>query len=327
LQRQPNASVFHARAWLRALQRVYHFQPVAVTESLPGAPLQNAIVFCKVSSWLTGKRLVSLPFSDHCDPLVSRPEELAHLLSFAATTAARESCRYTEIRPTASAVERPFLPAATYYLHQLDLTPGPGALYANLHRDCIQRRIRRSQREKLTFAQGNSEQLLKDFYRLHIHMRLGLGLPPQPLAWFEALLAEFAENVTVRVAFSQGQAVASIVTLEFKDTTVYKYGCSDERQNRLGGAQALMWAAIEEACNKGHTVFDMGRSDSNQTGLIEYKDRWGGRKKLITYYRHPGHATQPGFVSRPTALARRAFSRMPVALAPWVGRLVYRHLA
>ena len=319
--------MFHTRGWLRALQRTYRFQPVALTESLPGAPLQNAIVFCRVSSWITGKRLVSLPFSDHCEPLVNSADELARLASFAATTASQEQCRYTEIRPTVSVVERPFLPAATYYLHQLDLTPGPAALYAKLHRDCIQRKIRRSQREKLALEQGNTEKLLKDFYRLHTQTRLRLGLPPQPLAWFEALSAEVAEHVVIRVAFSQGKAVASIVTLEFKDVTVYKYGCSDEQQNRLGGAQVLMWAAIEEACGKGHAVFDMGRSDPDQSGLIEYKDRWGAQKKLITYYRHPGDAAQPGHASRPTALAKRAFSRMPVALAPWAGRLIYRHLA
>ena len=318
--------MFHTRGWLKALQRAYGYQPVAFTESPPGAPLQNAIVFCKVSSWITGKRLVSAPFSDHCDPLVNDGDELARLSSFAAAFAHRGHCRYTEIRPRTAVVERPFLPASTYWLHQLDLAPGPEAVYAKLHRDCIQRKVRRSEREKLTLEQGNSEKLLRDFYRLHTHTRLRLGLPPQPLAWFEALLEELAEHAAVRVAFFRGKAVASIVTLEFKNTTVYKYGCSDEQHNRLGGAQALMWAAIEEACSKGHTEFDMGRSDLDQTGLVEYKDRWGARKTLLTYYRHPGGPAQAGFKPRTTRLAKKVFSKMPAALAPWVGYAIYRHL-
>ena len=50
--------------------------------SLPtsdGAELQSAIVFCRIRSGFTGARLVSLPFSDHCDPLVASPDDLAVL--------------------------------------------------------------------------------------------------------------------------------------------------------------------------------------------------------------------------------------------------------
>src|SRR5260370_39896401 len=31
--------------------------------------LESGIVLCRVESWLTGCRLVSLPFSDHCQPI------------------------------------------------------------------------------------------------------------------------------------------------------------------------------------------------------------------------------------------------------------------
>ena len=37
--------------------------------SPPDEPLENGFLFCRVESWLTGRRLVSLPFSDHCEPL------------------------------------------------------------------------------------------------------------------------------------------------------------------------------------------------------------------------------------------------------------------
>src|SRR5262245_41581700 len=66
----PSASVFHRCGWLAALQLSYGFEPIAFTTSSPTEPLTNALLFCKVRSWLTGSRLVSLPFSDHCEPLV-----------------------------------------------------------------------------------------------------------------------------------------------------------------------------------------------------------------------------------------------------------------
>src|SRR5262245_48008469 len=86
----PSASIFHTPGWLESLRRTYHFEPVALTTSAPGLPLRNALVFCPVRSWLTGARLVSLPFSDHCEPLVDDADEL-RALACAALAYSRES--------------------------------------------------------------------------------------------------------------------------------------------------------------------------------------------------------------------------------------------
>src|SRR6476660_7250808 len=61
------ASVFHTVAWLQALRSAYGYEPVVFTTAPPGVELKNGIVFCRINSWLTGKRLVYLPFSDHCE--------------------------------------------------------------------------------------------------------------------------------------------------------------------------------------------------------------------------------------------------------------------
>ncbi|MGH9681751.1 MAG: hypothetical protein ACRD4Y_17530, partial [Candidatus Acidiferrales bacterium] len=52
------ASVFHTAGWLSALQRTYAYEPVALTTSGAGEPLENGLVLCKISSWLTGNRIV-----------------------------------------------------------------------------------------------------------------------------------------------------------------------------------------------------------------------------------------------------------------------------
>src|SRR5271166_4816066 len=75
LQQHPRASMFHSLAWLRALRRTYGFPSIAFTTSQDDRKLENAIVFCRVESWMTGRRLVSLPFSDHCEPLVDTQED------------------------------------------------------------------------------------------------------------------------------------------------------------------------------------------------------------------------------------------------------------
>src|SRR5437870_3635150 len=81
IHRHPAASVFHTPGWLEALRRTYGYQPVVFSTSAPDQELRNGILFCEIHSFLTGRRLVSLPFADHCQPLVDDPEDLIAILT------------------------------------------------------------------------------------------------------------------------------------------------------------------------------------------------------------------------------------------------------
>ena len=153
----PRATVFHSRGWLEALERTYGYRAVALCFPSSGGDVANAFVFGVVSSRLTGNRLVSLPFSDHCDPLVSEPWELRHLLEAlpaAAPGLARRS-RYTECRPVTPELECVFEEtdgwgvSRRYLFHELDLTGGSSQVYEGFHKDCVQRKIRKAEREGL----------------------------------------------------------------------------------------------------------------------------------------------------------------------------------
>src|SRR5437660_378331 len=99
VERHPRATVFHTVAWLRALQRTYGYEPVAFTTSSPTGDLKNVLVFCHINSWLTGSRLVSLPFSDHCEPLCDSDEDMNFLIRYLQTSLEHEKWKYLEIRP------------------------------------------------------------------------------------------------------------------------------------------------------------------------------------------------------------------------------------
>src|SRR5580704_3941281 len=75
----PKASVFHCKGWLKALSATYGYRPVVLTSTPPGQQLSDGIVFCEVKSWITGNRLVSLPFADHSEPLLNESGDLFQL--------------------------------------------------------------------------------------------------------------------------------------------------------------------------------------------------------------------------------------------------------
>jgi len=156
--RHPDASVFHTRGWLRALQETYGYEPVAFTTSAPVEQVTNAVVFCEVRSWLTGSRLVSLPFSDHCEPLVERTEQFTTLSAYVKKLRRKAGWKCVEMRSANSHLEfgDGFSRATTYCLHRLDLQPCLDVLYKGFHKDCIQRKIRRAEREALNYETGRS---------------------------------------------------------------------------------------------------------------------------------------------------------------------------
>lgn len=330
-ERNRSGSVFHTVGWLEALRRTYGYEPVVFTTSPPGGELTNGIVFCHVNSWLTGRRLVSLPFSDHCQPLVEDPGEMRDLLQIVKSDMERERWRYIEIRlledqSTHWTGDTDFPAVNSYCFHRLDLQLDLDKLFVSFHKDCVQRKIKRAEREELDYEEGRSEALLHKFYGLLLQTRRRQQLPPQPLAWFRNLINCLGDKLKIRVASKGECPVAAIFTLRRKNVLVYKYGCSDARFTNLGGMQSLFWEAIQEAKNSGIEQFDLGRSDWHNSGLIIFKDRWGAAPSTLTYRRHPAIASLAAPTARNTLIAKQIFAHVPDSILIPLGQLLYRHM-
>lgn len=333
VERHPRASVFHTPGWLEALRRTYGYEPVVYTTAAPGEELRDGLVFCRIESWLTGRRMVSLPFSDHCQPLAETPAELKLLLAAFEQDSDRAKWRYIELRPMDGLGEE-FEKAAslaaseTYCFHQLDLRPDIDRLFGGFHKNHIQRKIQRAEREGLTYEEGRSASLLSKFYELLVLTRRRHQLPPQPMAWFRNVLDCLGDQATIRLVSKDAQPVASIMTLFYKKTLTYKYGSSDARFNNLGGTPFLFWQTIQEGKARGAETFDLGRSDVDNAGLIAFKDHWGAVSSCLKYYRHPprpGNSTSPG-TSWKMTVVKSACARMPTPLFTAVGRILYKHV-
>ncbi len=324
LAQHPRAGVFHSRAWLRALRDTYDFRPLAFTTSPPAAPLANAIVFCEVRSWLTGRRLVSLPFSDHCDFLTSTAEEEAAILDFAQRNAVQNGARYVELRPTLTFLESasaPWHPAARFCLHRLSLDLSEEALFGRLHKTCLQNKIRRAGREHLTLEQGRSLIHLRVFYRLLVQLRRRHGVPPQPFAWFRNLASAMGDSLEISIANYNARPVAAILTMDCNRTVTYKYGASDPVWNQLGGMPFLFWNAIQQAHRKGQQLLDLGRSDLDNPGLLQFKDRLGAVRHRLTYWRPTGSSA----IAPSPKRAKAIVSHLPDFALRACGTLLYRH--
>jgi Acetyltransferase (GNAT) domain len=331
LERHSSASVFHTAGWLKALRDTYGYEPVAFTTSSPAAELNNALVFCAVKSWITGRRLVSLPFSDHCEPLCDSAEDLEILIRHVQTIMGDRKWKYLELRPIngnfCHSVQGIGLqPSAAYFLHLLDLHPDLDRLFRTLDKDSVQRRIHRARRAGLVERRGRSDDLLDDFYGLFVITRGRQHLPPTPYAWFRNLIRCLGEALEIRVAYEDAVPVAAILTLRFKDVVYYKYGCSDAGYNRLGATPWLLWNAIAAARSRGAVKFDMGRTHGADTGLLAFKNHWVPHPERMVYWTFPHTSPFTSSSGPELKLSKLIFSYLPNRLLTVTGKLIYRHI-
>jgi hypothetical protein len=312
-------------------EQYLRYEPVAFTTSR-GEELSNALVFCRISSWLTGKRLVSLPFSDHCQPLAAGGD-LTAILKYLKHQRSSKQQKYIELRPVSmdalGEAEAELIKSRSFRLQQIDLRPNAKVIYSGFHDSCIRRKIKRAERETLVYESGRSEDLLKKFRHLLLLTRRRHKLPPQPAAWFQNIVRCLGHMVTIHVASKGTIPVASLLTLSFRNTVVYKYGCSDVHFSHMGGTQLLFWKAIQQAKDAGMEKFDLGRSDHDDQGLIAFKDHLGAISSKLYYYRNSASPTEEASAN-PSRLAsslmREAMVRLPDSLLAGIGQILYRHI-
>jgi hypothetical protein len=327
----PQASIFHSVGWLESLSDTYGYEPVVYTTTPPSSELENGLLFCRIRSSATGNRMVSLPFSDHCAPLCDPGQEFDCLIECMHTDRIRQEWEYLEVRPAGGSFgntikRRGFRVAAKYVLHRVDLEPTAEELFRRMHKDSIQRRVRHAERVGVVEVCGKSQKLLREFYWLLVRTRARQYLPPQPFAWFKNLVERTGDALELRLAYLENVPVAAVMVLHFKDTSYYKYGCSDERFHNLGAMPLLLWRALLHAKSIGSKTFDLGRTEDGHQSLLAFKNHWASVSESLTYWTFPSKVTLTAIKDWKLTMVNRICAHMPHRILAAAGSLLYRHV-
>jgi hypothetical protein len=88
-----------------------------------------------------------------------------------------------------------------------------------------------------------------------------------------------------------------------------------------------MWKTIQEAKDQGMCELDLGRSDLNHPGLIQFKDRLGAARTMLPYWRYPSVKTAGDVHPRWRGqIAKAILSWLPDPVVVASGRFLYRHI-
>lgn len=322
----PHSTIFQTRAWANVLCQTYHHKPFYLRISEQDDPVA-LIPLMEVASPITGRRGVSLPFTDFCDPLLFGGDRSSLVFDALSELAHRRKWKYFELRG-GRICQTSAKPAVTFYGHELDLRAGTEELFARFA-SSVRGAIRKAERSNLTVQIARNMEAMMQFYRLHGQSRRRHGLPPQPVSFFRNIHEELIKSGHgfVVVAKNSARTIASAVFFQLGKKASYKFGASDERFHSLRANNLVIWEAIKSLAQNGVEVLHFGRTSMENLGLRKFKLAWGTAEEMIECFRFDLAADEWVTArSRLVGFHNEIFRRLPLAVNRMAGALIYPHL-
>lgn len=270
-------SLFNSAPWSDVLDRTYEMKTRVV--SLPGRGSHSSeIQFCDVSD-MRGRRIISLPFSDYCDPRVNRLEDWNDLASQLMEQGAPLKFKLVKNRLPAS--DTRFSTSVSELWHSTDISASEQVMWERLHGQA---------RTNLRFARKNCVNVrvgteLKDvmaFYEMHAHVRkTKYGLLAQPVRFFENIHRIFGkrDELFVLLAEREGEAVAGTLFIKQGDVLYYKFNAS--KATELRPNDLIVWQGMMLGNQLGLKSLDFGVSALSQPGLIHFKRKYATEEREV----------------------------------------------
>jgi FemAB-related protein (PEP-CTERM system-associated) len=334
IEERAKNSFYYDQRWLEMLTSFYGYRITRLMTKDQDGQITGFLPLCSVNSVLTGRRLVSLPFSDQC-PLLAVDEASANdLIAQALRLARQKKVKYLELRSGANeqlAQHADLMESNLYVNWSIHLSERAEDVWSKLRKP-VQHQIKKSQKNgvHIRVAQTREDMLL--YFNMHLQTRgKKHGMPVQSRKYFMTLWDTFAVNDTMRLLLAEyeGKTIAGIVLFASGTTLHYAYGASDENYLKLAPNNLLFWDAITWGCEHGYKIFDLGRTARDNAGLMEFKRRWGAVQEPLPYYYYPHTAglASTSENSRKFRLLTSTWRKLPLAVTAPLGAWLYKHMA
>jgi hypothetical protein len=316
---------FHTTAWAQVLSESYGYKPLYFT-ALDNGRLTGIIPVMEIDSFITGKRGVSLPFTDICHPIAGSDDAFQELLDCLKQYGHRAGWKHIELRGGSGFLgDAP--PFAEHFIHLLMLNGDEGSLIKSF-RESTSRNVRKAEREGVEVSLHYTRDALASFYRLHCLTRRRHGLPPQPWSFFEKIHEYIIalQKGFVALAAHRDQSIAGAVYFLYRDHALFKFGASDRKVQYLRANNLVMWEAIRWFCRNGFRSLHFGRTESENEGLKQFKRGWSAGDGRVAYYRFDLKQNAFSAGRNNVNPSYPVFKILPMPLLRLAGSVLYRHV-
>jgi CelD/BcsL family acetyltransferase involved in cellulose biosynthesis len=323
----PQGTIFHGGGWARVLRDTYGHRPFYIAR-FEGKRLAGLLPVMEVSSCLTGRRGVSLPFTDFCPALNGVGGDGGELYQRAMECGRQRRWKRLECRglDVAWAGAQPSL---SFFGHRIDLRVGQEKLFQGLE-GAMRRGVRKAERTGMRIDFDSGKESMRTFFTLHCRTRRRHGLPPQPIRFFMNIQRHLLSlgRGFIAIARLEGRSLAAAVFLHDGRHALYKFGASDEAFQQMRPNNLLMWAAIKSCAERGLATLNLGRTSLSNEGLRRFKLGLGAAEEEIRYMKYDFSSEQfVRDVDHAEGWHNRVFARLPLPVLRLAGAVLYPHLS
>ena len=326
LFQHPDATFFHTQCWARVLSETYGYEPKYFS-IFSEDKLCSLIPMMEIKSILTGRRGVSLPFTDYVRPIVYCQDEVQVLWKELIEYAKKSRWQHIDLRGDFG-VQVTGNIYDSFYQHDIRIEDDADQMFSRFSSN-NKRNIKKAVREGVEIEIRHDMESVDEFYCLNSITRKRHGIPSQPYRFFENLYKHITSDGKgiIVIAKKHGEVVAGSIYFLLGKSAIYKYGASKKEEGHLRANNLVMWEAIKWLSNRNYKSLSLGRTEKSNAGLLRYKTGWAPEQKTISYYRYS--MKDNTFVAKKKAsdsLSTSFFKAAPVAVSNFLGGVLYRHV-
>jgi len=281
----------------------------------------------EVNNVITGKKGVSLPFTDYAEPITSSPEHTQAAFNHITDYGKKNGWKYLVTKGW-DLPSNESIPSSFCYRHTLSLQNDEQKVFSQF-RDSTKRNIKKAHSSNIIITTNFSLESLKYYYHLHCLTRKEHGLPPQPFSFFKNIFTHIISKKlgSVVLASYNTKYIAGAVFFHTKPYAIYKYGASDKKFQHLRANNQLMWEAIKNFCIDGYTQLCFGITEPDNKGLMQYKTGWDTKITHISRIKYDIRNKRFfGFNSQVKGHYNFFFKAMPLPLLKLAGSILYKNM-
>jgi FemAB-related protein (PEP-CTERM system-associated) len=325
----PRATLYHTLQWRDFIADLFGHAPLYVAAEANGR-LTGVLPLFHVNMPLLGSKLLSLPYDIGSGGALADDDDTERVLVTHAMEAARElGVDYLELRHGSP---RPALDALGLRRQEPVvisdmLLDGETAVRARIspdHRKAVRKASTRGIRVRL--AENLSDYLA--FFDVYVRVFRDFGTPPYQRRYFSALWERLhgAGDVRLFLAELESRCVGGLLLFCWQRSLVSKFAACLPEAVPLRAYAALYWRAIEFGLAEGYQHLSWGTSSRGQTGLIEFKDRWGSTTRPAVLYDLDVRGRAPDIASYydSQGLGQRLWRRLPLVATRAGGAVLNR---
>jgi FemAB-related protein (PEP-CTERM system-associated) len=325
----PDATLYHTLPWRDFIADVFGHAPRYLV-ALAGDRLAGVLPLFHIRIPLLGSKLISLPYDIGSGGALAESDAVEQALAGAAAKLARDlAVDYLELRHGSprSALAAFGLRTQTPVLISDMTLDGEAAVHARIAAD-HRKAVRKATTRGVTVRPAETLHDFQAFYDVYLRVFRDFGTPPYSSRYFTELWRRLQPDGSVRLFLAEtgGRCVGGLTMFCWQQSLVSKFAACLPEAVPLRAYAALYWRAIEFGLAGGYRRLSWGTSSKDQTGLIEFKERWGATTQPVMLYDLDVRRKAPDIASyyESGGLARRVWRKLPLAVTRAGGSLLNR---